>query len=80
MSKYTLKTYRNSKLVERFENRSVPKLFTILSHPNNHRAHDTGPFGEELNYANRFEIHDSHNEKIFIGNVEEAIAFSRTLR
>jgi len=80
MARYTLKTYCGAKQLERFDHRSADKLVSILSHPRHHRAGQTGPFGEIEEHADKFEIMDSMMEKLFIGNVEEALAFAGKLK
>ena len=73
MARYTLKSYCGSKQLERFDHRSVDKLRSILSHPRNNRAGQTGPFGEILEHADKFEIYDSQMERIFQGNLTDAL-------
>jgi hypothetical protein len=80
MARYTLKTYCGAKTLERFEHRSKDKLLSILNHPRHARAGETGPFGEDENHADKFEIMDSMMEKIFVGNIKEALAFARKLK
>lgn len=80
MARYTLKTYCGAKQLERFEHRSADKLLSILSHPRHDRAGETGPFGEHEDHADKFEIMDSLMEKIFVGNIEDALAFARKLK
>jgi hypothetical protein len=80
MAKYSLRTYCGPKLLERFDHRSVDKLLDILRHPRHHKAGETGPFGEPEEHADRFEIRDSLMEKIFVGNVESAEAFTKKLK
>lgn len=80
MARYTLKTFYGTKQVERFDHRSADKLQSILSHPRFQMAGQTGPFGEEEQHPNRFEITDSLMYKIFEGNIEDALSFVRTLK
>ena len=80
MSKYTLKTFCGAKQMERFDHRSASKLEDILNHPRHHRVGETNSYGDIEARANRFEIRDSMMEKIFEGNIEEAIRFARTLK
>ncbi len=80
MSRYTLKTFYNTKQLERFDHRPALKLRSILSHPKHHCADQVGPWGEILENANRFEIFDSMMIKIFNGNIHEAETFIKTLR
>ena len=79
MARYTLKTYCGKKQLERFDHRSPEKLFSILSHPRHDRANEVGPWGETLENADTFEILDLHMEKIFTGNITDAISFVNTL-
>lgn len=80
MARYTLKSYCGAKQLERFDHRSVDKLQSILSHPRNNRAGDTGPFGEILEHANKFEIYDSQMERIFQGSITDVLNFVSTLK
>lgn len=80
MARYSLRTYCGAKQLERFDHRSTFKLLDILAHPRHDRAGQTGPFGEPEEHADKFEIRDSMMEKIFEGNVEDAIAFARKLK
>ena len=80
MSRYTLKTFCGIKELEKFEHRSVPKLLSILSHPRMDRAGQTGPWGEPLNHADRFEIYDSLREKVFDGRINDALTFTKGLK
>lgn len=80
MARYTLKTFYGTKQIERFEHRTKDRLRGILNHPKHHRAGQTGPWGEIEKHADRFEVFDSLNEKIFTGNIAETIAFVRKLR
>jgi hypothetical protein len=66
--------------MERFDHRSADKLRSILVHPRHHRAGVTGPFGEIESHADRFEIIDSHMEKLFHGNIEDALRFTQGLK
>lgn len=80
MSRYTLKTFCGAKPLEVFEHRAVGKLQAILAHPRHHRAGETDPWGNPLEHASRFEIFDSMREKLFEGNIEDALTFTRTLK
>lgn len=80
MSRYTLKTYYGEKQLERFERRAAYKLQGILDHPRHHRAGQTGPFGEVMEWADKFEICDNAMEKLFVGNIEEALKFVKNLK
>ncbi len=80
MARYTLKSFYGIKQLERFDHRSPEKLKSILEHPKHHRAGETGPWDEILENADRFEICDSMMEKIFDGNVSDALVFVRGLR
>ena len=73
MARYTLKSYCGAKQLERFDHRSVDKLRSILSHPRNNRAGETGPFGEILEHADKFEIYDSQMERIFQGDINDTL-------
>jgi hypothetical protein len=80
MSRYTLKSYSGAKLVEKYEHRTVGKLYTILNQPRHHNADHTGPFGEILEHVNKFEIYEcSQMHRLFSGNVTEALNFLNTL-
>ena len=79
MARYTLRSYCGAKQLERYDHRGVDKLRSILIHPRNHRAGQTGPFGEDMDTADRFEILDSQMEKIFEGSVDDALNFVNTL-
>jgi hypothetical protein len=80
VARYTLKTYYGTKQLERFDHRSVDKLQSILDHPRHHRAGQTGPFGEIEEHADKFEIMDNMMEKLFTGDIGDALRFIRTLR
>ena len=80
MARYTLKSYCGAKQLERFDHRSVDKLRSILKHPRHHRAGETGPFGEPMDHADKFEIMDSLMEKLFTGNIEDTLRFVGTLK
>lgn len=80
MSKFTLKTFCGTKQIERFDHRSPGRMNSILEHPRHHRAGETGPWGEIEDHPDRFEIFDSQMEKIFSGNISEAIIFVKRLR
>jgi hypothetical protein len=80
MARYTLKTYCGSKLTEVFEHRNVGKLQSILVHPRHNRAGETDAWGTPLPHVDRFEIFDSMREKLFSGNINDALTFSKTLR
>jgi hypothetical protein len=80
MARYTLKTFCGTKNLERFEHRSVDKLRTILNHPRHHKAGDINPFTDIPVNADWFEILDSHMEKIFQGNINDALIFIRGLK
>jgi hypothetical protein len=73
MARYTLKVFCGAKQLERFNHRAVGKLYSILSHPRNNRAGQTGPFGVILEHADKFEIYDSQMERIFQGNLTDAL-------
>ena len=75
MARYTLKSFCGAKQIERFDHRSVDKLRSILSHPRNNRAGQTGPFGGILEHADKFEIYDSQMERIFQGNIVDTLSF-----
>ena len=80
MATYTLKTFCGTHDIERFDHRRSYKLRSVLENPRYHHAGETGPFGEIENHPDRFEIFDSQMEKIFNGNVNDALNFIRTLR
>ena len=80
MSRYTLKTFYGTKLLEGFEHRNVAKLRSVLEHPRHHRNGQPKVWDDTTEYANRFELYDSHLENIFAGNVNDALAFLKTLR
>ena len=80
MARYTLKTFYGDREIERFDHRSVDKLRDILDHPRHHRAGQTGPFGEIMKHPDRFEIFDSVMEKLFNGNIGDALNFTRSLK
>ena len=80
MSRYTLKTFCGAKQMERFDHRTASKLESILNHPRHHRVGQTDSYNDIEDHANRFEIRDSMMEKIFEGNIEDALRFARTLR
>ena len=80
MSRYTLKTFCDNKLLEKFEHRAPMKLRSILEHPRMHRAGETSAWGEPLGNPNRFEILDSMQEKVFSGNIDEVETFVKSLR
>lgn len=80
MTRYTLKTCCGTKQIERFGNRTKQRLRDILDHPRHHRAGETGPWDEAQEHPDRFEIFDSLNEKLFSGNIREAIDFSKKLK
>ena len=80
MASYTLKIYCGDRELERFNHRSAQKLRTILEHPKNHRSGQLGPWGEIESNADRFEIFDSVMEKLFVGNIADALNFVGSLR
>lgn len=80
MSRYTLKTYCGAKQMERFDHRTASKLESILNHPRHSRIGEINSYGDIEEHANKFEIRDSMMEKIFEGNLEEALRFTRTLK
>ena len=80
MARYTLKTFCGAKPLEVFEHRNTEKLKGILNHPRHHRPGDTDAWGNPLNTADRFELLDSMREKIFEGNVGDAMAFVSKLK
>jgi hypothetical protein len=79
MSRYTLKTFCNDKVLEVFEHRSSSKLRGILSHERFHHADKTGPFGEPSVHPDKFIIVDSQRYRLFEGNIADAIAFLKKL-
>lgn len=80
MSRFTLKTFCGTKQIERFDHRTCTKLKSILDHPKHYRAGETGPWGEIGDHPDRFEIFDSQMEKLFTGNIAEALAFVKGLK
>ncbi len=80
MARFTLRIYSGAKLIEGFEHRSAGSLREILNHPRNHRAGQTGPFGEPVRHPDRFEVYDAMKEKLFVGNIEEAELFAKKLK
>lgn len=80
MPLYTLKTYYGDKLLEQFDHRAASKIRSILDHPRHHRAGQTGPWGEVIEHPDRFEIFDTVREKLFDGNIADALYFTGTLR
>lgn len=80
MARYTLKTYCGAKALEVFEHRASTKLRSILDHPRMHRAGETDAWGNPLGHADRFEIYDSMREKLFDGNIEDALNFVNALK
>ncbi len=80
MARYTLKTFYGDREIERFDHRSVDKLHDILDHPRHHKAGQTGPFGEPMKHPDRFEIFDSLMEKLFNGNIGDAMQFLKGLK
>jgi len=80
VARYTLRTYCGGKQLERFDHRTPERLQSILEHPRHHRAGTTGPFGEDEKHADKFEIIDSHQEKLFLGNIDDAIRFAKGLK
>jgi hypothetical protein len=80
MARYTLKTFCGAKSLEVFEHRNSFKLKNILDQPRHHRPGETDAWGTPLNTVDRFEIFDSMREKVFEGNVAEAIAFVAKLK
>lgn len=75
MARYTLKTFYGDEMIERFDQRQPSALYRILEHPRHHCAGQTGPWGEIEKHPDRFEIFDSIMEKLFDGNITEALAF-----
>lgn len=80
MSGYTLRTYCGTKMIERFEHRTPSRLQTILDHPRHHEAGKLDPWGTPLKTPDRFEVVDSHNFKLFDGNITEALIFIKGLK
>jgi molybdopterin-guanine dinucleotide biosynthesis protein A len=79
MSRYTLITYHNYNVLEKFANRNSEKIKGILQYQSTHVGPAETPFGEPLTYVNRIELLDNHREKIFNGSLDEALTFSNTL-
>lgn len=80
MSRYTLKTYCGDKQLEVFEHRTLDKLNGILQMPKHHMPGETDQWGKSLRTADRFEISNSAREKLFSGNIGEAISAVKYLR
>lgn len=80
MARYTLKTFYGTLEIERFDHRGVDKLRDILDHPRHHKAGQTGPFGEIEKHPDRFEIFDPLMEKLFNGNIEDALQCLKKLK
>jgi hypothetical protein len=79
MARYTLKTYSNQKLLERFDHRSPAKLERILAHPRYSRVVAPNQWDENQENPTRFEIFDSVMEKLFDGNINLAEIFVKSL-
>lgn len=77
MARYTLKVMFGDRQIERYDRRSPYHLLKVLARPDYHRAGETGPFGEIQNNPDHFEVFDSRMEKVFNGNIDEAISFVR---
>lgn len=67
-------------LKEKYENRNSMKLRSLLDLPDMHRAGEKLAWGESAKYPDRFEIRDSRGNKMFDGNITEAINFARSLK
>jgi hypothetical protein len=79
MAQYSLRVLYGNKELEFFVGRSPASLRRILEHPRCHRAGQTGPWGEIEEHPDRFEIFDMVREKLFDGNVQDALNFVNTL-
>lgn len=80
MSRYTLKTYWGATLLEQFDHRSVVKLKSILIHPRHNRAGQLDPWDRDEQHPTRFEIFDSHREKLFDGGITDALNFVSNIK
>lgn len=80
MSKYTLKTLCNGKILEIYEHRAKSKLSEILKHDKFYHAGETGPFDEVSPHPDFFVITDMQRYKLFEGNIKETILFLRKLK
>jgi len=80
MSRYTLKTFCGQTLKEKYEHRSVAKLQALLQLGDMHRAGEKAAWGADPIYPDRFEIYGGRGDKLFIGNITEAINFARKLK
>ena len=76
MRKYTLKTFCDSKQIERYDHRSAIKIRDILTHPRFERPDD--PWDPDPTRATNFEILDSQMERLFTGRLEDALNFLGT--
>ena len=80
MARYILRTYCGGKQLERFDHRSAEKLRGILNHSMIFQTGHLDRFGDLEQHADRFEIMDSTMEKLFEGNIDDAIRFAGGLR
>jgi hypothetical protein len=80
MAQYSLRILYGNKPLEFFAARSPAGIQRILEHPAYHLAGQLGPWGEDLEHPNRFEIFDMVREKLFDGNIQDALYFVSTLR
>lgn len=78
--KYVLRAYTGYKLSEKFDYRTKHRLLDILYQDRMNRAGDTNSLGEDLHEIDRFEILNQFQEKVFDGNVKDAIAFVNALK
>ena len=80
MRRYTLKTYYGQKLLECFTHRSVTKVQEILKQEKHNQPGKEDAWGRSLGTADRFELYNNMQERIFSGNIVEIKAFISTIR
>lgn len=78
MTKYSLKTYYGTKLIEVFEKRTIKKLLSILSQ-SRFQTDGLDPFGNKIEHANTFEIYNLERIRIFRGNLPATINMIKSL-
>lgn len=80
MSRYTLKTFFGKKHLETFGHRPLPKIREILEQDRHNMPGKEDAWGNPLGTADRFEIYNNMQDKVFDGGIEDAYAFSKSSR
>lgn len=80
MTRYILKTFYGNKLVETYGKRSAAAIRELLKREEFHNPGAMNAWREPLGTVDRFEIYDNRMDKVFDGNIEEAINFVSSIR